>query len=129
MKTELLTLCEYASDNDGRLSIVDTIDVITARKFPWRSYFYVAARVVTDGLTENYSSITMRITSKSDDSKVIFETASPFEQPSKLSKLNVVAGFKGLIFDAPGMYVFTLRLDDTIAGEYPFLVKLDSDEK
>ena len=34
MKTELLTLCDFAQENGGKLTIVGTFDTIIARAFP-----------------------------------------------------------------------------------------------
>jgi len=34
MKVELFTLCDFAQENDGKLTIVGTFDTIVARDFP-----------------------------------------------------------------------------------------------
>lgn len=122
MVPEILTLCEYASDHNGSLTIADTFDAIIATKFPWRAYFYIAARINISEYNADYKTISMKIVSSDETPKVIFETTSKFERPKDLGKINLVAGFKGLIFEKAGKYLFSLYLDDTIIGECSFMV-------
>lgn len=122
MVPEILTLCEYASDHNGQLTIVDTYDAIAATKFPWRAYFYIAARINISDCNTDYKRITMKILSSGEPSKVIFETDSPFERPKNAGKICLVAGFKGLIFENAGNYCFQIYLDDTIIADCPFKV-------
>lgn len=117
-----MTLCEYASENNGRLTIVDAFDTIIAAKLPWRAYFSVASRIDFTGCEINCKTVSMRIVSAKDASKVVFEADSPFERPKDFGKLNMVAGFKGLIFTEAGDYLFTISLDDSIIAECPFKV-------
>lgn len=122
MKPEIMTLCEYASENNGRLTIVDAFDAIIATKLPWRAYFSIASRIDFTGCEINCKTVSMRIVSKDDSSKVVFEADSPFERPKDFSKLNLVAGFKGLIFPEAGDYIFTISLDNSVIAECLFKV-------
>lgn len=122
MKPEIITLCEYASENNGRLTIVDTFDTIVAAKFPWRAYFSIALRVDLSGFDAECKNLSMKVVSTSDSSSLIFEAHSPFERPNNLGKLNVVAGFKGLIFNETGSFQFLVMLDDVVIAECPFKV-------
>lgn len=124
MVPEILTLCEYASDHNGSLTIADTFDAIVAAKFPWRAYFYIAARINISDCNTDYKRISMKILSSCEPSKVIFETDSPFERPKDAGKICLVAGFKGLIFENTGDFYFRIYLDDTVIGECPFKVIL-----
>lgn len=128
MKSEILTLCEYASDHKGRLTIVDTFDAILAHKLPWRAYFSVAAKIDLMGCNEDYRIVTMRIISCKDANKVVFEASSPFNPPESFDKLNLAANFKGLIFEEPGEYLFHVLFDNTIIAECMFKVILKNDE-
>lgn len=122
MVPEILTLCEFASDHNGSLTIADTIDAIVATKFPWRAYFYIAARINIADCPTDYKSISMKIVSSDEAAKVIFETTSQFERPKDAGKISLVAGFKGLIFEKAGKYFFRIYLDNTIIGECTFMV-------
>lgn len=122
MKPEVVALCEYASENNGRLTIVDTFDVIVAMKFPWRAYFYAVSKINIMECPIEYKSITMTIVNSKKDDQPIFEAKSPFSKEKNLDKLNIVAGFKGLIFESSGDYIFRIALDDDIIVDYPFKV-------
>lgn len=129
MKSEIVTLCEYASEHKGRLTIVDTFDAILALKFPWRAYFSVAAKIDLMGCKEDYKIVSMRIISCKDANKVVFEASSPFNSPESFGKLNLVANFKGLIFEEQGEYLFHVLFDSTVIAESRFKVILKNDEK
>lgn len=122
MKPEIMTLCEYASENNGRLTIIDAFDTITATKFPWRAYFSIASRIDLSGCEIDCKNISMKIVSANDPSNVIFEAESPFERPKDFGKLNMVAGFKGLIFPESGDFLFKIKLDNADIAECPFRV-------
>lgn len=128
MKSEIITLCEYASEHNGRLTIADTFDAIIATKFPWRAYFSVAAKIDLMGCAKVYKTITMRIASSKDLNKIVFEASSPYNQPESFGKLNMVANFKGLIFEEQGDYLFHVLFDDTVIAECVFKVILKNDE-
>lgn len=128
MKSEIVTLCEYASEHNGRLTIVDTFDAIIATKFPWRAYFSVASKIDLMGCKKDYKIVSMRIISAKDSNKVVFEASSPFNHPESFGKLNMVANFKGLIFEEQGEYLFHVLFDNTVIAECVFKVILKNDE-
>lgn len=128
MKPEILTLCEYASEHNGQLTIVDTFDAIAALKFPWRAYFYVAAKIDLDGCDIDYKTMSLCVVSKEEPAKPVFEASSKFARPDDMGKLVVVAGLKGLIFESAGEYCFRIKLDNTTIAEYPFKVSLRNEE-
>lgn len=126
MKPEIITLCEYASEHNGQLTIVNTFDALVATKFPWRAYFHVAAKINIIDCAKHYGTVKMFIVSNNSGS-IIFEASSPFTK-EKIDKFNVVAGLKGLIFDQPGEYLLKLSLDNDMIVEYPFKVVEKKDE-
>lgn len=126
MKSEIITLCEYASEHNGQLTIVDTFDVLTAAKFPWRAYFYVAAKIKMTNCLKHYNTIKISITFGASGA-TIFEASTPFTK-EKIDKFNVVAGLKGLIFDKQGEYLLNISLDNDIIAEHPFKVIEKKDE-
>lgn len=126
MKPEIITLCEYASEHNGQLTIVNTFDALAAAKFPWRAYFHVAAKINITDCTKHYETVKMYIVSNNSGA-IIFEASSPFTK-ERIDKFNVVAGLKGLIFDQPGEYLLKLSLDNDMIVEYPFKVVEKKDE-
>ena len=129
MKVEISSLCEYASERQGHLTIVDTFDVINAMKFPWRAYFYYVAKIdVNDDSLQNYQTITMSIINKDNGDK-LFETSNPLNKIHKSDKLNLVAGFKGLIFNKAGEYRLDVYFDKELVINHPFKVVVKKDGK
>lgn len=128
MNSEILTLCDYASERDGKLTIVDTFDAIAATKFPWRAYFYIAARINVSDCVSDYKSITIRILS-AVDKKTTFEASEPCAPLKNVNKLNLVAGLKGFIFETAGDYTLQICLDETIVGEHTFKVMLKEENE
>ena len=128
MKSGILTLCEYASEHNGRLSIIDTFDVLAAKKFPWRAYFSIAALIDISDYKGVYDTISLNIFPSADIKQSIFEATSPFNKSSETNKVSVVAGLKGLIFEHEGDYTLQINLDDTPIAELPFKVILKEDE-
>lgn len=127
MYPEILTLCEYASETNGKLTIVDTFDSIKASKFPWRAYFSIAAKINMEGCEKSFDRLTFNIASD-DNSEKIFEASSPFERMENMQKLNVVAGLKGLIFEHPGKYCFEIFFDNQRVAKHFFKVELRNEK-
>lgn len=126
MNIEICTLCEYASEHEGRLTIVDTFDAISASKFPWRAYFHFASKINFENEHKTYRKIKMIIID--DRQRVLFEADGPYEGHAEVDKMNLVAGFKGLIFDNPGVHRFQVLFDEDMIVDYPFKLVL-KDEK
>jgi hypothetical protein len=125
MKTEIVTLCEYASENNGRLTIVDTFDVLNVDRLPWRAYFYIAAKMNVEGEECNYNTITISIVKASDETQSLFQANSKFTKgEGNLKHINVVAGLKGLIFSEEGDYKLRICLDEAMIVDYKFKVAI-----
>ncbi len=123
MKLEICTLCEYASEHNGRLTIVDTFDAIVASKFPWRAYFHFAAKISIESDQKEYQKIRMLIM-KSDSLEILFDTSGSYNYVDKTEKINLLAGFKGIIFSTPGEYKFQVYFDDDLVIDHPFKLML-----
>ncbi len=120
MKVEISTLCEYASEHMGQLTIVNTFDVISALKFPWRAYFHFAAKINLEYTRNNYQKITMEIIKVDDSQEKLFEVQGAYTKTVNAEKMNLVAGLKGLIFNYPGEYKFRVLFDGDIIIEHSF---------
>lgn len=127
MTPMILTLCEYASNHNGKLTIIDTFDVVAATKFPWRAYFYVAAKIDIMDTNVDFKKMLVRIVPLEDSEKDVCEITNLLERSKKTKKLCFTIGFKGLIFSHPGKYSLRIFLDDTLAAECPFKVILKNE--
>ena len=127
MTPKILTLCEYASNHDGKLTIIDTFDVIEAIKFPWRAYFYVAAKI--DIADIDFKKMLVKIVSLEKPQKNVFEINNLVDRSNKAEKLCFAIGFKGLIFDHPGEYSLCIYLDNDLVAECPFKVILKNKDE
>ena len=124
MKIELFSLCEYATNNDGKLTIVNTIDRFIADKFPWRAYFGLALKLGLDSDikdSNNDSRFSIYLCKEGEDERLF--TAETMLNTVKDEKVVLAANIKGLIFKAAGIYHFYLKLGETILEDYTFEVK------
>lgn len=120
MKVEISTLCEYASEHSGQLTIVDTFDTIFASKFPWRAYFHFVAKINLEGTQKDYQTIRMAIVKADDSRENLFEAHGAYRKDTNAEKMNLVAGLKGLIFNSPGEYRFLVFFDNDRVIDHPF---------
>ena len=120
MKVEISTLCEYASEHLGQLTIVDTFDAIFALKFPWRAYFHFAAKINLEETRNNYQKITMKIVKADESQEKLIEVQGAYKQIANAEKMNLVAGLKGLIFNSPGEYKFQVFFDGDMIVDHSF---------
>lgn len=120
MKLEICTLCEYASEHNGRLTIVDTFDAIAASKFPWRAYFHFAAKIDIEDNQKEYQKIRMLILKFDDSREILFDTSGSYNHIDKAEKMNLLAGFKGIIFNTLGEYKFQVFFDDDLVIDHSF---------
>lgn len=124
MKIELFTLCEFAANNNGKLTIVDTIDSFIADKFPWRAYFGIALKLGLDSDIKhsgNDRPFSIYLCKEGENERLF--TAETMLNTVKDDKVVLAANIKGLIFKSPGIYHFYLKMDDTILEDYIFEVK------
>lgn len=125
MKVELLTLCEYAANNGGKLTIVDTIDEILVDKFPWRAYFGIAMKIdMTDSPDKGTLSLAIH---EANSTKNLFMSECHFESEGT-TKIVAAGNVKGLIFQEAGTYIFSLSSEAEILGTISFLVRERSEK-
>lgn len=127
MKIELFTLCDYVSNNNGKLTIVNTFDALTASKFPWRAYFGVAIKIdLAEAKAEN-SQFAMHIHKEGDEQTRLFNVNTTIK-PQEMDKLVFAGNIKGLIFAEPGVYHYVISIDDDILLDYLFTVNSQTHE-
>ncbi|MBD5193908.1 MAG: hypothetical protein HDS91_05260 [Bacteroidales bacterium] len=123
MDIELYTLCEYAANSNGSLTIINTLDTIKAQQFPWRAYFGVAvkARIVSP-LIEN-TTMSFLIFKEDAPDEILFSTSSPFG--NSVGRFVAAGNIKGLLLHSPGKYCFRISIGDCIRKDYPFDVVIE----
>lgn len=128
MEVEIFTLCDFAQDNHGKLTIVGTFDNINVNSFPSESPNYsIAMRLrVANSEAGNH---TMHIKCLDENGVEINNLALKAEftvmpnQKAPYSGINLVLNLKKpLRFERPGRLNFELYLDDDWARAIPLMV-------
>lgn len=119
MKIELFTLCEYSSNHDGSLTIVNTLDRIETDKLPWRAYFGFAIKGIILHSQPSDTILTFQI-SKKDSDKVLFQTTFPIID--KIGRFAASGNLRGFIFEEEGDYLFQVSSNHGLNIDYPFIV-------
>ena len=122
MKVGLFSLCDYAVNNGGKLTIVGSFDSLAAPKFPWRAYFGVAVKMDIAGEHLAGRNFNMYIYPEGAASNRIFSVKTPLGS-NVADKLVLAGNIKGLIFEKPGMYHYVLAVDDEVVMDYGFSVE------
>ncbi|MCD8312555.1 MAG: hypothetical protein LUC24_00155 [Bacteroidales bacterium] len=128
MKVEIATLCKYASDHNGSLTIVDTFDRLFADKFPFKTDFCFVFRVNVEGLPVGSHKICLDIADNRNETSKIFGGQYNFAMKDNIENVNCAANLKGLVFDAAGQYDIRVSFDDETIITHPFKL-LHKDEK
>lgn len=121
MTLELFTLCEYASNSKGKLTIVNTLDAIIAEKLPWRAYFGFALKGIIMHEHPANTKLFLSIIKQESD-LTLFSTSFPVID--KTGQFAAAGNIRGLIFDREGEYIFRVSTSDGLCRDYNFIVKL-----
>jgi hypothetical protein len=115
MEIEIFTLCDFAQDNNSKLTIVGTFDSIHAKQFPVQHpACTVACRLRFSDKEAGDHDFKLRMTDATGK-----ETIQPIEgninipaaANGRVVTINLVANFNQLQFAKPGRYSFELYVD------------------
>ena len=120
MTVELFTLCDFASNDNGHLTIINTLDKIVADKLPWRAYFGFAISGTIKHEQPNNTILTLSIFKKRKKDSIIFETSTQID--SKIGKFAAAGNLRGLIFNKEGEYIFRIATNNGLRKDFPFNV-------
>ena len=128
MNIDFLTLCDFVSNNSGKLTIIDTFDDMYADKFPWRAYFGIAIKMSFKEKPKS-GTFCMCIIEENNNTP-IFQAETNISGTSP-EKLVIASNIKGLIFETAGTYILKLQVDNKILRQHTFRVqqKMYKDEK
>lgn len=121
MDIELFTLCEYASNTNGALTIVNTLDSFSAPKFPWRVYFGIALKANIISSLNDTSTIAFKIFKDDREDEAIFNTEIPVKDVK--GRFTAAGNIKGLILSSDGKYCFRVSLNGNTVKDYFFYVQ------
>lgn len=117
MQLKLFSICEGAFNNGGRLTIVNTYDVIHSKTFPLVKAIGVAITISFDQEDEGKHCIEMHIENISTNkevAKMVSDVAVPRDKEGGF--LNFASNVSGLNFKDPAKYAFNLFVDGKLLG-------------
>ena len=126
METEIFTLCDFAQDNSGKLTVVGTFDGIHAKQFPFvQPAFYVALRLRFSVKETGEHEIKLRLID-AEGKEVIkpIQGQLNINAPNngQYSAINMVFNFSQMKFEKPGRYSFELYMDDNWTSGLPLFI-------
>ena len=126
MTVQFFTLCDYAKNDGGSLTIVNTFDVVKAAKLPWRTYFGFALKVLLDSADVDTKELSLNICSQTEPGKSLFDTAVELPKEQRKGLLAMAGNVKGLLFEEVGDYAFKIYQDGREIYSYLFKVEMEN---
>lgn len=125
MTIDVMTLCDFAQESNGKLTIVGTFNKLTGNKLPAQHNMYLVARIGFAG-EETKTKYQLLITIKKDGS-----TKPLIELPTELDNsgdgnfmyTNINVDLSALSFPEEGVYRFILQVGE-IKQEIPLFVSV-----
>src|SRR5262245_49520192 len=116
MEIEIFTLCDFAQDNNSKLTIVGTFDAIQSSKFPCsHPSCSVACRLRFAAKEAGQHDFKLRmIDAEGKELMQPLEANINIANPpnGQFATINIVLNFNQLQFEKPGRYSFELYIDD-----------------
>ena len=126
MEIEIFTLCDFAQDNNSKLTVVGTFDAIHSKLFPFiQQSFSVACRLRFSEKETGVHDMRLRFTDSGGQ-----ELIKPIEGQMTIAKprngqysvVNLVFNFNQVKFEKAGRYSFELYIDDEWASGLPLFI-------
>lgn len=114
MNVNILTLCDFAQDNNGKLTIVGVYDLIVAKKVPFKKHLFFVARICFDAEDcEKKHNLKVTIFDEKKQEALISPVTNelPIEENKKKVYCNLIFDFGNLAFPSDGIYNFKLEVD------------------
>lgn len=126
MEIEIFTLCDFAQDNNSKLTVVGTFDSIHSKQFPFvQAMFSVACRLRFSEKEIGSHDIRLRFIDGAGAELIKPITGQMnIAQPrnGQYSAVNLVFNFNQLKFEKDGRYSFELYIDEEWASGLPLFV-------
>ncbi|HKC36330.1 MAG TPA: hypothetical protein VKB95_09725 [Chitinophagaceae bacterium] len=126
MEIEIFTLCDFAQDNNSKLTVVGTFDAIHSKQFPFvQQSFSVACRLRFSEKETGPHDMRLKFTDGNRE-----EVIKPIEGQMNIAKplngqysaVNLVFNFNQVKFEKAGRYSFELYIDDEWTSGLPLFV-------
>lgn len=124
MRIDIMALCDYAQYNNGKMTIVGTLNQINGLSLPARCDMYFVARLSfapDEDLTED---VVLNIQHEENGKKLVDnyvllskDKFVPYDK-GKRGVLNLMLNLNGFMFPDAGSYVFTLAVGDIVGKTY-----------
>lgn len=125
MEIEIFTLCDYAADNGGKLTVVGTFDNITTPSLPVLQQLGIAIRLRFSARQTGAHTMALKITDPTKASIAningSLNVPDPVE-PLPYTSINMALNL-GLEIKEKGIYKIEFHLDDEFQSGLSFLVK------
>ena len=126
MEIEIFTLCDFAQDNNSKLTVVGTFDSINSKQFPFvHGNFSVACRLRFSEKEAGPHDMRLRfIDGKGEELIKSIEGQMNIPPPrnNQYSAVNLVFNFNQVKFEKPGRYSFELYIDDEWKSGLPLFL-------
>jgi len=126
MEIEIFTLCDFAQDNNGKLTVVGTFDGINSKQLPVvQPGFSVACRLrFSEKETGEHG---MRLRFIDGNGKELLQSIEgqmniPAPANGQYTTINLVFNLSQIKFEKPGRYSFELYIDDEWESGLPLFV-------
>lgn len=124
MKVELYALCQGAYNNNGQLTIVNTVDNFGVPSFPARISFGLALKFYIRPEEEGDKTLAISILNEKGTSIIPpFPTNLHIERLDKASHLALALNLQNVLFEAPGEYIVHLELDGQRLDNFAFEIR------
>ena len=114
MKTIIFTLCDYAQNVFGKITIVGTFNQICSDTIPFvhKANISFVAKLASE--KEILGTIECRIVDPlgNDITPIVRTSIEPAPTNSKTSTLDIIVNWNNLQFNIPGKYTVILSIDD-----------------
>jgi len=136
MDFQIATLCDYAADHQGKMTVVAPFDALAARELPVRHpQCTLAMRVCMT--PEDNGDHTMLISLIDEDGNALnpqmpIKADIPVKMPDDVAFVtrNLIVNFQGLEFQKAGVYSVDITLDGELAVRIPLrVVQVDPNEQ
>jgi hypothetical protein len=127
MNIEAFLLCDFASDEHGKLTVVGAFDSIFANKMPTaHPACSVAARLRFDRIEEGEHKV--RVDVVDEDGKPVVsrldgQISVHMRENVSSSAVNLVLHLQRVKFEKYGQYSINLAIDGKVEGSLPFTVR------
>ena len=126
MEIEIFTLCDFAQDNNSKLTVVGTFDSINSKQFPYvHGSFSVACRLRFSEKEIGIRDMQLRFSDgKGGEILKPIEAQMNVTQPKngQYTAVNLVFNFGQVKFDKPGRYSFELYIDNEWKSGLPLFL-------